>query len=43
MVSRIAVTGGGIAGLSAALLLARQGYEVDLVERDGPRRTLSTT
>ncbi|MFE3247418.1 NAD(P)-binding protein [Streptomyces sp. NPDC059209] len=36
MVSRIAVTGGGIAGLSAALLLARQGYEIDLVERDGP-------
>ncbi|MEU5980291.1 FAD-dependent oxidoreductase [Streptomyces sp. NPDC047315] len=36
MVSRIAVAGGGIAGLSAALLLARQGYEVDLVERDGP-------
>lgn len=36
MVSRITVAGGGIAGLSAALLLARQGYEVDLVERDGP-------
>lgn len=36
MVSRIAVAGGGIAGLSAALLLARQGYAVDLVERDGP-------
>nr|UYV85223.1 FAD-dependent oxidoreductase [Streptomyces sp. AJS327] len=30
------MAGGGIAGLSAALLLARQGYRVDLVERDGP-------
>ncbi|MEV7141476.1 FAD-dependent oxidoreductase [Streptomyces tauricus] len=36
MVTRIAVAGGGIAGLSAALLLARQGYEIVLVERDGP-------
>ncbi|MFK0149359.1 NAD(P)/FAD-dependent oxidoreductase [Streptomyces griseus] len=36
MVARIVVAGGGIAGLGAALLLARQGYAVDLVERDGP-------
>ncbi len=30
---RVVVIGGGIAGLASAALLARQGYEVDLLER----------
>jgi 2-polyprenyl-6-methoxyphenol hydroxylase-like FAD-dependent oxidoreductase len=34
MSSRIAVLGGGIAGLSSALLLARRGFAVTLFERD---------
>lgn len=33
---RIAVAGGGIAGLSAGLALARAGHEVTVVERDAP-------
>ncbi|MEU0870719.1 FAD-dependent oxidoreductase [Nocardia brasiliensis] len=32
---RIVVAGAGIAGLSSALLLARAGFRVDLIERDG--------
>ena len=32
--SRILVLGGGVAGLAAGLLLAREGHEVDVWERD---------
>ncbi|QNP67899.1 NAD(P)/FAD-dependent oxidoreductase [Streptomyces genisteinicus] len=34
MSNRIVVMGGGISGLSAALLLARRGFEVTVLERD---------
>src|SRR3712207_2880805 len=35
---QVAVAGGGIAGLTAALTLARQGHRVQVVDRDlGPR------
>mgnify|MGYP000911229902 CR=1 FL=1 len=34
---RVVVIGGGIAGLSAAVGLARQGIEVDVIEADAPR------
>jgi 2-polyprenyl-6-methoxyphenol hydroxylase-like FAD-dependent oxidoreductase len=33
---RIAIAGGGIAGLAAGLTLARAGHEVTVVERDAP-------
>ena len=33
--SRIAVVGGGVVGLSMAMMLAKQGYEVTVLERDG--------
>jgi 2-polyprenyl-6-methoxyphenol hydroxylase-like FAD-dependent oxidoreductase len=33
--SRIVVLGGGVVGLSMALMLTRQGYEVTVLERDG--------
>src|SRR5215467_4419161 len=33
--SRIVVAGGGIVGLSMAMLLAKQGHEVTVLERDG--------
>ncbi|WP_067539229.1 FAD-dependent oxidoreductase [Nocardia crassostreae] len=37
---RIVLAGAGIAGLSSALLLARSGFQVDLIERDdGPPET----
>ena len=32
--ARIVVTGGGVAGLSAAMLLADDGHDVTLLERD---------
>ena len=32
--SRILVLGGGVAGLATGLLLAREGHEVDVWERD---------
>ena len=36
---RIAIVGAGPAGTTAALLLARQGHHLTLVDRDpGPRR-----
>src|SRR5271169_2009954 len=36
--SRIVVAGGGIVGLSAALMLAGDGMEVTVLERDGEAR-----
>lgn len=36
MAARIAVVGGGVGGLSSALLLARRGFEVEIFERDAP-------
>ncbi|WP_020672996.1 FAD-dependent oxidoreductase [Amycolatopsis nigrescens] len=36
MATPIAVAGAGIAGLCTALLLARQGYDVELIDRDTP-------
>jgi 2-polyprenyl-6-methoxyphenol hydroxylase-like FAD-dependent oxidoreductase len=36
------IVGGGIAGISTALALRRQGTEVDLVERDAEIRTLGS-
>ena len=36
MAERILVVGGGIAGLSAVLALARAGREVTVLERDPP-------
>ncbi len=33
--ARIVVLGGGVIGLSMALMLARRGYEVTVLERDG--------
>ncbi|MEO5973701.1 MAG: FAD-dependent oxidoreductase, partial [Ilumatobacteraceae bacterium] len=32
----VIIAGGGFAGLSAALFLARRGHVVTIVERDGP-------
>jgi glycine/D-amino acid oxidase-like deaminating enzyme len=32
---RIVVVGGGIVGLSTALILTRQGHEATVLERDG--------
>src|SRR5579883_364147 len=34
-IERILIVGGGIAGLSAAIALYRQGYAIELVERNG--------
>jgi len=34
--ARIVIAGGGFAGLSAALFLARRGHSVTVIERDGP-------
>ncbi|MGW1682573.1 NAD(P)-binding protein [Saccharopolyspora sp. NPDC002376] len=36
MAARIAVVGGGVGGLSSAILLARRGFEVEVFERDTP-------
>ncbi|MDA3627066.1 NAD(P)-binding protein [Saccharopolyspora sp. WRP15-2] len=36
MAARIAVVGGGVGGLSSAILLARRGFEVEVFERDAP-------
>jgi glycine/D-amino acid oxidase-like deaminating enzyme len=33
--ARIVVIGGGIVGLSTAMMLAKQGHEVIALERDG--------
>ncbi|HET7416907.1 MAG TPA: FAD-dependent oxidoreductase [Solirubrobacterales bacterium] len=33
---RVAVVGGGLAGLGASLFLARRGHHVTILERDGP-------
>lgn len=33
---RVFVLGGGVAGMGAALLLAREGHDVTLVDRDPP-------
>ncbi|MER7011659.1 NAD(P)-binding protein [Saccharopolyspora sp. NPDC000359] len=34
--ARIGIVGGGVGGLSSAILLARRGYEVEVFERDAP-------
>ena len=36
MATRIAVVGAGIVGVSCASYLLREGYEVELIDRDGP-------
>ena len=38
---RIVVVGGGLVGLAAALLLARDGTDVTVLERDMPSRTVT--
>jgi phytoene dehydrogenase-like protein len=40
MVAQIVVMGGGLNGLTAGMLLARDGHQVTILERDadGPRR-----
>jgi phytoene dehydrogenase-like protein len=35
----VLIIGGGVCGLGAALLLARDGHEVTVLERDEGRRT----